>query len=831
MCHAILLLSLIILSAVLYLLPTGAGEEVDGITGLTLIDAYADIPLGPLVVGTTIDIAETGPYLTIRAETTGATRRVKFDYDHDDATRLDNRPPFTLGYEKHATDDGTVEYIAVPSLATAGTHRVKATAIDFSGRVIGTFEVTFDVLAVDYGESPAPPATSIFIDSRINDHLSQVTIEGRTWLYNPRIPMAETAPYSEALFEMHRSGPAFAYIITGFAPNASHTVTIGFAENYDANCGTGKRIFDILVNKEAFEIGLDVYGRVGGCYIALVETHTFLADPDGSFVIDFLPVVENPMVSFIAIEKTAEGTASEEPVPSRSPSAEPIAETNSPSATPTDGPTFQPGETPLTVPEEEGIDEPSRAPTDTAPATLFGIYNHSPSGALTGELRKWHKITLGFEGPELSENDDVNPFTDYRLDVTFIHVNKEYVVPGYYAATGDAAQSSADSGSVWLVHFSPDEVGIWNWTATFVKGNSIAQTNSGGVTADYFDGETGAFIIEETNKSGRDLRGKGRLRYVGEHHLQFAETGEWFLKAGADSPENFLAYEDFDNTPNNGGWRKSWEPHKRDFKDGDPTWQGGKGTGIIGALNYLSDQGMNAFSFIPMTTQGGDDGNVFPSINDDDPLAFSRMDCSKLAQWEIVFEHADHLGLNLHFKTQEHENDQFLDGGKLGNERKLYYRELIARFSHHLAVTWNLGEETTNTDKQREDFAAFIRSTDPYDHLIVVHTYPREKELVYTPLLGFDALDGVSMQCKPWKAHEDVLEWVERSAAAGRKWVVANDEQNSAAEGVLPDSVDANHDSVRRDFLWGTIMAVSTKSIVFCDMLPVRSPIVVDADN
>jgi hypothetical protein len=24
------------------------------------------------------------------------------------------------------------------------------------------------------------------------------------------------------------------------------------------------------------------------------------------------------------------------------------------------------------------------------------------------------------------------------------------------------------------------------------------------------------------------------LQYVGQHHLQFAETGEWFLKAGVD---------------------------------------------------------------------------------------------------------------------------------------------------------------------------------------------------------------------------------------------------------------------------------------------------------
>jgi hypothetical protein len=49
---------------------------------------------------------------------------------------------------------------------------------------------------------------------------------------------------------------------------------------------------------------------------------------------------------------------------------------------------------------------------------------------------------------------------------------------------------------------------------------------------------TGSFNVKPTNKIGRDHRGKGRLNYVGKHHYQFAEKGEWFLKAGVDSPEN-----------------------------------------------------------------------------------------------------------------------------------------------------------------------------------------------------------------------------------------------------------------------------------------------------
>ena len=85
---------------------------------------------------------------------------------------------------------------------------------------------------------------------------------------------------------------------------------------------------------------------------------------------------------------------------------------------------------------------------------------------------------------------------------------------------------------------------------------------------------------------------------MGEHHLKFAGTGEWFLKAGPDSPENFLAYEDFDNTPNYKNLLKSWTPHARDWKEGDASWQNGKGTEIIGAINYLASRGLNTFSFL-----------------------------------------------------------------------------------------------------------------------------------------------------------------------------------------------------------------------------------------
>jgi len=171
--------------------------------------------------------------------------------------------------------------------------------------------------------------------------------------------------------------------------------------------------------------------------------------------------------------------------------------------------------------------EPPSSDSDVDP------YPSSPQGTVSGELLKWHKISLGFEGPSTSETDFLNPFTDYRLDVVFEHDGMSATIPGYYAADGNAANSKATSGNVWLAHFAPNASGTWTWTAQFTTGTKVAQ-NGGGVSAGFFDGATGLFEIGDTDKSGRDFRGKGRLEYVGKHHLQFAEMGEYFLKAGAD---------------------------------------------------------------------------------------------------------------------------------------------------------------------------------------------------------------------------------------------------------------------------------------------------------
>ena len=214
--------------------------------------------------------------------------------------------------------------------------------------------------------------------------------------------------------------------------------------------------------------------------------------------------------------------------------------------------------------------------------------------ALSGELKQWHKVTLTLDGPFARERDtDPNPFADYAFHVVFAHESGSPVcqVPGYFAADGDAANTSAEAGVKWRAHLSPDKPGRWTYAIAFVKGRGVAVSDTPGAPLSPYDGRKGTFDVAPTDKSGRDFRARGRLQYVGERYLRFAGSGDYFLKAGADAPENLLACVDFDGTRANkrksarqgeatpGGALKTWQAHARDWRTGDPAWKDGRGKG------------------------------------------------------------------------------------------------------------------------------------------------------------------------------------------------------------------------------------------------------------
>ncbi|MBC8004709.1 MAG: DUF5060 domain-containing protein, partial [Verrucomicrobia bacterium] len=442
---------------------------------------------------------------------------------------------------------------------------------------------------------------------------------------------------------------------------------------------------------------------------------------------------------------------------------------------------------------------------------------------------KWHTLSLFFDGPQCSEGDfNPNPFLDYRLQVTFTNGTKKYDVPGFFAADGNAAETGATAGNKWQVNFVPDEEGQWNYSVSFINAKEIAigdQGMKGKALAP--DGQSGSFTVAATDQNAPGFLAKGRLEYTGERYLKFRETGGYFLKNGADSPENFLAYVDFDQTYRYGTkaiFREGeanpkeschrYEPHIKDWKTGDPTWQGGKGKGIIGALNYLASQGVNSQYMLTMNIQG-DGKDVWPYA---DHSERTRFDCSKLALWDIVFNHMDRLGMMIHLVLQETENECLLDGGHTAVQRKVYLRELVARFGHHLAVTWNMGEENGpaewtpvgQTTQMRKDMATYLKSVNPYPNFVVVHTHSDNKnqDPVLNPLLGFEALDGPSMQIGDVRnIHERILHFIDESAKTNKPWVVNMDEIGESWKGVMPDEFDSAHDTVRHFALWGSLMA------------------------
>mgnify|MGYP001950788268 CR=1 FL=1 len=173
----------------------------------------------------------------------------------------------------------------------------------------------------------------------------------------------------------------------------------------------------------------------------------------------------------------------------------------------------------------------------------------------------------------------------------------------------------------------------------------------------------------------------------------------------------------------------------------------------------------------------------------------------------------------LHFKTNETETDHLMDKGVFGTEGKLYYRELIARFGHHLSMNWNLGEENGpvhwrpegQNDAQRRAMIEWLTQVDPYGHPILLHTHaePDDKDAIAGPLLGLRDLDGLSLQISdPTLVHEETAKWFKRSSDAGHRWVLTMDEIGPWQNGAIPDADAADdHLALIREALWGHLLA------------------------
>ena len=446
---------------------------------------------------------------------------------------------------------------------------------------------------------------------------------------------------------------------------------------------------------------------------------------------------------------------------------------------------------------------------------------------ITGQLRIWQPIEMRFKGPAAHELDNKpNPFLDYRLNVEFTGPNgRNYIVPGFFNGDGQGGTF----GNIWAVRFTPDTTGQWKYIVSFRQGKNIAvdlQLNAGRAVS--FDGVSGTFTIRKSSADAPEFHRFGRLEYVGGYYLKF-RNGPYWIKGGTDSPEDFLAYEGFDNTRSGSRFTlKKYAKHIRDWKPGDPDWENGRGKGIIGAVNYLAEQHVNLIYFLPMNI-GGDGQNVWPFSGKINPAGDpgndnTHYDISKLHQWEIVFSHGQAKGIVLHFVFNEAEKNNKLElGGKdLTTDRKLFYREMIARFGHHNALIWNLCEEYNigGLDLGPESikqFAAYIAQLDPYDHPITVHHAGNPVE-AWKPFLGNKLFSITSLQIGRRDIEPVVETFRKLTRDAGRAIPIAVDEftVTTGEKAWIPVDDSA---ALRKEKLWPAYLSGGQVEFILAGLL------------
>lgn len=488
----------------------------------------------------------------------------------------------------------------------------------------------------------------------------------------------------------------------------------------------------------------------------------------------------------------AAATATDRPSPTPSPSPEAAAPTPSPRPAPAGGSAFLP--------------------------LLYGRYtptacdpidpNAPGPAALDGQATVWHPLTLRVAGPAAAESDDApNPFLDYRLTVRFVAPSgRAYDVPGFFAGDG----RGGGAGDQWAARFSADEPGRWHYCTSFRAGPEVAVADdpaAGRPTA--FDGASGAFDVAPRDPDAAGFLRWGRLEYVGGHYLKFRD-GPYWIKTGADSPENFLAYTGFEDTTDEGGrllrFLHTYAPHVADWREGDPTLPGAadEGRGIIGAINYLAEAGVNSIYFLPMNL-GGDGDDTWPFLSPDD---VTHYDIGKLEQWLAVFEHAQRRGVALHvvLNETEPENRAWLDRQPAADHllsvgRRLYYRELVARFAHLLALKWNLSEESVFTGDEARGYAAAIQRLDWAGHPIAVHN-PADWLRPLEEQLGHPEFSATAIQYVADDAGALVEAWRAASTGAGRPWIIDMDENRPAGEGLTPWNAGALRKEILYDVLF-----------------------------
>jgi hypothetical protein len=357
-----------------------------------------------------------------------------------------------------------------------------------------------------------------------------------------------------------------------------------------------------------------------------------------------------------------------------------------------------------------------------------------------GTYPKWGLVELTLQGPSLNGySGSPNPFS-IKLDGVFRGPDgAEYRVPGYYDGNGAGGQS----GNVWKIRFTPDQIGVWTVTTVSPESRLHDQIFN--------------FQVEPSSNFGI-------LRYVGGYYLKFLD-GPYWLKTGVDDPEEFLGETVF------GGWEQ-----KR------------------AAVDYLASRSVNSM-YLCLLDYPGDSGLVFPWLNVNDQ---SHVDLDKMKRWDAMLTYIQSRQIVLNLVLED-------DGALIPTDRESYYRNIVARFGYHPGLIWNLREEYNErySPEQAIEYALLLKEIDPYHHPIALHNVNTPIEW----FLHSDAFCVTSIQTDkpsasllPGQFNLWAQQWRQESGAAGRPIVISYDETGKIS------SSDKDR-SYARKMAWSLVLA------------------------
>jgi hypothetical protein len=147
----------------------------------------------------------------------------------------------------------------------------------------------------------AVPATTLFFVDADPTRGPRFSLSSSTTFSSVDVNIDGISIYQGDLFRQHRwrSG-GFTYSISGFTPGSNQAITLGFAETYQRNCDIGKRVFSVVANGATLWSNLDIFA-IAGCKGPYVTTQTATVNALGNIELTFVPIRQNPFMSFIDI--------------------------------------------------------------------------------------------------------------------------------------------------------------------------------------------------------------------------------------------------------------------------------------------------------------------------------------------------------------------------------------------------------------------------------------------------------------------------------------------------------------------------------------------------